>query len=33
MVLTQWQLEDGKLVKEVVWPASAATAKVAFPYR
>jgi branched-chain amino acid transport system substrate-binding protein len=33
MVLTQWQMEDGKLVKEVVWPASAATAKVAFPYR
>ncbi|HTQ73839.1 MAG TPA: amino acid ABC transporter substrate-binding protein [Burkholderiales bacterium] len=33
MVLTQWQMEGGKLVKEVVWPASAATAKVAFPYR
>ncbi|HXZ54328.1 MAG TPA: amino acid ABC transporter substrate-binding protein [Burkholderiales bacterium] len=33
MVLTQWQMEGGKLVKEVIWPASAATAKVAFPYR
>ena len=33
MVLTQWQMEGGKLVKEVIWPVSAATAKVAFPYR
>jgi len=33
MVLTQWQMEGGKLVKEVVWPTSAATAKIAFPYR
>jgi branched-chain amino acid transport system substrate-binding protein len=33
MVLTQWQMQGGKLVKEVVWPASAATAKIAFPYR
>src|SRR5262252_6344777 len=33
MVLTQWQMEGGKLVKEVIWPTSAATAKAAFPYR
>ncbi len=33
MVLTQWQMKDGKLVKEVVWPATAATAPVKFPYR
>jgi hypothetical protein len=33
MVLTQWQMKDGKLVKEVVWPANAATAPVKFPYR
>jgi len=33
MVLTQWQTKDGKLVKEVVWPAAAATAPVKFPYR
>jgi branched-chain amino acid transport system substrate-binding protein len=33
MVLTQWQMEGGKLVKEVIWPTSAATSKIAFPYR
>ena len=33
MVLTQWQNENGKLVKEVIWPASAATAPIKFPYR
>ncbi|HET7765023.1 MAG TPA: amino acid ABC transporter substrate-binding protein [Burkholderiales bacterium] len=33
MVLTQWQMQGGKLVKEVIWPTSAATAKIAFPYR
>jgi branched-chain amino acid transport system substrate-binding protein len=33
MVLTQWQTKDGKLVKEIVWPAAAATAPVKFPYR
>jgi branched-chain amino acid transport system substrate-binding protein len=33
MVLTQWQMKNGQLVKEVVWPKSAATAPLAFPYR
>lgn len=33
MVLTQWQMKDGKLVKEVIWPRAAATAPVKFPYR
>ena len=33
MVLTQWQMKDGKLVKEVVWPLAAATAPFKFPYR
>jgi branched-chain amino acid transport system substrate-binding protein len=32
MVLTQWQMEDGKLVKEVIWPLAAATAPVKYPY-
>jgi hypothetical protein len=31
MVLAQWQMKDGKLVKEMVWPTSAATAKVVYP--
>jgi branched-chain amino acid transport system substrate-binding protein len=31
MVLAQWQMKDGKLVKEVVWPAEAATAKPVYP--
>jgi len=33
MVLTQWQMKDGKLVKEVIWPLAAATAPVKYPYR
>lgn len=31
MVLAQWQKKDGKLVKQVVWPKSAATASLLFP--
>ena len=31
MVLAQWQKKDGKLVKQVVWPKSAATAPLLFP--
>ena len=31
MVLAQWQTRGGKLVKEMVWPDAAATAKVAYP--
>ena len=26
MVLAQWQVKDGKLSKEVIWPAAAKTA-------
>jgi len=33
MVLTQWQMKNGQLVKEVVWPLAAATAPVVYPYR
>ncbi len=33
MVLTQWQMKGGKLVKEVVWPTSAQTAPLAYPFR
>lgn len=33
MVLAQWQMKDGKLVKEMVWPGGAATAKVVYPIR
>jgi branched-chain amino acid transport system substrate-binding protein len=33
MVLTQWQMQGGTLVKEVVWPTSAQTAPLAYPYR
>jgi len=33
MVLTQWQMKGSKLVKEVVWPTSAQTAPLAYPYR
>jgi branched-chain amino acid transport system substrate-binding protein len=29
MVLAQWQMKDGKLVKEVIWPTSAKTADIA----
>jgi len=32
MVLTQWQMKNGQLVKEVIWPLAAATAPVAYPY-
>lgn len=31
MVLAQWQNKGGKLVKEMVWPDAAATAKVVYP--
>ena len=30
MVLAQWQKKDGKLVKEIVWPAEAKTANVMY---
>jgi branched-chain amino acid transport system substrate-binding protein len=33
MVLTQWQMKDGKLVKEVIWPLAAATAPAKYPYQ
>ena len=33
MVLTQWQMKNGQLVKEVVWPQAAATAPVVYPYQ
>lgn len=33
MVLSQWQTENGKLKKEVVWPKSAETAPVVYPFR
>ena len=29
MVLAQWQMKDGKLVKEVIWPSAAKTADIA----
>ena len=28
-VLAQWQMKDGKLVKEVIWAAAAKTANIA----
>ena len=31
MILAQWQKEHGKLEKKVVWPQSAATAKLVYP--
>jgi len=31
MVLAQWQMKDGKLAKEVVWPDKAKTANVLYP--
>ncbi|MGH8749374.1 MAG: amino acid ABC transporter substrate-binding protein [Burkholderiales bacterium] len=31
MVLAQWQTKGGQLVKEMVWPDAAATAKVIYP--
>lgn len=33
MVLTQWQMKGGELVKEVIWPLAAATAPIKYPYR
>ncbi|HXZ91809.1 MAG TPA: amino acid ABC transporter substrate-binding protein [Burkholderiales bacterium] len=33
MVLAQWQMKDGKLALEMVWPTEAATAKVVYPVR
>jgi len=30
MVLAQWQMKDGKLVKEVIWPKSAKTADILY---
>jgi hypothetical protein len=31
MVLAQWQMKDGKLVKEVIWPKTARTADALIP--
>jgi len=31
MVLAQWQMENGKLEKEIVWPAAARTAQMLYP--
>jgi len=31
MVLAQWQMKNGQLAKEVIWPQAAATAKVLYP--
>jgi branched-chain amino acid transport system substrate-binding protein len=31
MVLAQWQKKDGELVKEMIWPDAAATAKALYP--
>ncbi len=31
MVLAQWQMKDGKLVKQMVWPDAARTASVVYP--
>jgi branched-chain amino acid transport system substrate-binding protein len=31
MVLAQWQMKDGKLVKEVIWPKAAQTAEALIP--
>jgi len=33
MVLTQWQMKDGKLVKPVIWPRAAATAPILYPIK
>ncbi|MGH8686499.1 MAG: amino acid ABC transporter substrate-binding protein [Burkholderiales bacterium] len=33
MVLAQWQTKGGELVKEMVWPDAAATAKATYPLR
>lgn len=31
MVMTQWQMKDGQLVKQVVWPSAAATSPLLYP--
>jgi branched-chain amino acid transport system substrate-binding protein len=31
MVLAQWQMKDGKLAREIVWPTSAQTADLLYP--
>ncbi len=31
MVLAQWQMDNGKLARKVVWPAEAASAKLLYP--
>ena len=31
MVLTQWQMKGGQLVKEVIWPLAASTAPILYP--
>lgn len=31
MVVAQWQMKNGQLTKEVVWPKAAATAKILYP--
>jgi branched-chain amino acid transport system substrate-binding protein len=31
MVLAQWQMQDGKLVRNIVWPKAAATASIQYP--
>ena len=31
MVLAQWQKKNGELVKEMIWPDAAATAKALYP--
>lgn len=33
MVYIQWQAEDGKLLKQVIWPAEGASAAVRYPLR
>jgi branched-chain amino acid transport system substrate-binding protein len=31
MVLSQWQMKDGQLAKQVIWPIAAATAPILYP--
>jgi branched-chain amino acid transport system substrate-binding protein len=31
MVLAQWQMKNGKLAREVVWPKAAASAELLYP--
>ncbi|HZS82767.1 MAG TPA: amino acid ABC transporter substrate-binding protein [Stellaceae bacterium] len=33
MVLAQWQMKNGKLEREVIWPKAAATADILYPIR